>query len=195
MKLVLLALALVFAVLGWQVSQGGGDFVPRASADPCRERPAPPIPAELEPLAERVVLVGLDEAACDLGVSRERLVLDLAERDERPDPQVLQDGLGRAVDRLEFPPVSDLLPSVVDRAGLPGIAESAIDAVPDAVVDDLLPTEAVLRRAVDRLDVTAILDNLDDPASLEPLLRDAILEAAREEIVAGLPEPIRSLID
>ena len=46
---------------------------------------------ELEALAERVVLVGLDETACKLGVSRERLVLALPVAADR---RALADELG-----------------------------------------------------------------------------------------------------
>ena len=57
----------------------------QGAADPCRRAPSVdrPVPPELEPLAERVVLIGLDETACPLGVSRERLVLALPSAEDR----------------------------------------------------------------------------------------------------------------
>ena len=72
LALPLIAVLLVAAVLGVQVAAGGGDYVPRQPADPCTPRAVPPIPARMEPLAERIVLLGLDNAACRLGISRER---------------------------------------------------------------------------------------------------------------------------
>ncbi|MGH2886974.1 MAG: hypothetical protein ACRDPA_30505, partial [Solirubrobacteraceae bacterium] len=75
LTLPLIAVLLVAAVLGVQVAAGGGHYVPLAPANPCEPRPVPPIPPRLEPLAEQIVLLGLDGAACQLGISRERLVL------------------------------------------------------------------------------------------------------------------------
>jgi hypothetical protein len=198
-KLIALALALVAAVLGYQTSEGGGDFVPLAPADPCAERRIDEIPSRLEPLAEQIVLTGLDEAACDLGLSRERLVLALGEPDERRaiDAEAVKAGLVRGVDRLgtDLPKVSALLPEALDLADLPGIVQDAAGAIPDGVVDDLLPTNELLHRAVEQLDVATVLANLEDPAKLEPALRDAILAAAKDEIIAGLPSPLRDLLD
>jgi hypothetical protein len=192
-----IALALVAAVLAVQLAAGGGDFAPAQPADPCRTRPAPPVEAALEPLVERVVLAGFDETACALGRSREELVLALADPAKRStvDAEALQAGLERGIDRIDpLPNVSALLPETLELAGVPGIVQDAADAVPDDVVDDLLPTRELLRRVAAGLDVEAILADLDDPARLEPVLRDAILEAARDQILAGLPEPLRDLI-
>src|SRR3954471_11944025 len=98
----LIAVLLVVAVLGVQVAAGGGDYVPRRPADPCVRRAVPPLRARLEPVAERIVLLGLDSAACRLGISRERLVLALADtRSLGPDTSAaLKAGLRDAVDRL-----------------------------------------------------------------------------------------------
>src|ERR1700759_831799 len=116
LALPLIAVLLVAAVLGVQVAAGGGNYVPRRPANPCTPRPVPPIPAQLAPLAEQIVLLGLDSAACRLGGPRERLVLDLAEpRTLNPrDSAALKAGLSDAVDRLDrqgrLPKVSRLLP-------------------------------------------------------------------------------------
>ena len=132
LALPLIAVLLVAAVLGAQVAAGGGDYVPRRPADPCAPRAIPPIPAQLEPVAERIVLLGLDSAACRLGISRERLVLALADtRSLDPDaPAALKAGLRDAVDRLDregrLPKVSQLLPEVLDQADLPGIVKTVI---------------------------------------------------------------------
>jgi hypothetical protein len=188
----LIAVLLVTAVLGVQVAAGGGDYVPHRPADPCAARPVPAIPARLEPLAERIVLLGLDSAACKLGVSRERLVLALADtRSLDPAaPAALKAGLRDAVDRLDregrLPKVSQLLPEALDQSDLPGLAKTLIGAIPDATVDSALPTGPLLRRAVDELDVERLINELDDPHQIESAVRSAILQAARDQILDRL---------
>lgn len=192
LALPLIALLLVAAVLGAQVAAGGGDYVPRRPADPCAPRDLPRIAARLEPLAERIVLLGLDSAACRLGISRERLVLALAgTRSLDPDaPAALKAGLRDAVDRLDregrLPKVSQLLPEALDQAELPGIVRTVIGAIPDRTVDSALPTRALLRRAVGELDVDRLVRELDDPDRLELAVRSAILQAARDQILDRL---------
>lgn len=188
----LIAVLLVAGVLGVQIAAGGGDYVPRRPADPCQPRPVPPIQAQMEAVAERVVLLGLDNAACRLGVSRERLVLSLAESrtvDPRT-PAAIKAGLRQAVDRLDregrLPKVSQVLPEALDQSDLPAIAKTVIRALPDGVIDSALPTGALLQRAVGELDVDQVLQNLDDPDQLESAVRKAILQAARDEIVDRL---------
>jgi hypothetical protein len=192
LALPLIAVLLVAGVLGVQVAAGGGSYVPRRPADPCSARPVPPIPARLEPVAERIVLLGLDSAACRLGISRERLVLALADTrslDPRA-PAALKAGLRDAVDRLDregrLPKVSQLLPEALDQSDLPGFAKTLIGAIPDDVVDSTLPTGPVLRRAVADLDVDRLVRELDDPHQLEAAVRAAILRAARDQILDSL---------
>jgi hypothetical protein len=192
LALPLVAVLLVAGVLGVQVAAGGGDFVPARPADPCAPRPVPPLPPQLEPVAERIVLLGLDSAACRLGVSRERLVLALADT-RSLDPATsgaLKAGLRDAVDRLDregrLPKVSQLLPEALEQADLPGIVETIIGAIPDGTVDSTLPTGPLLRRAVDELDVDALIRELDDPEQLESAIRAAILQAARDQILDSL---------
>jgi hypothetical protein len=192
LTLPLIAVLLVAGVLGVQVAAGGGDFVPLRSADPCTARAVPPLQAQLEPVAERIVLLGLDSAACRLGVSRERLVLSLADsRLLAPDASAaLKGGLRDAVDRLErdgsLPKVSQLLPEALEQADLPGIVKTVIAAIPDETVDDVLPTGPLLRRAVDELDVDQLVRELDDPDRLESAIRSAILQAALDQILDRL---------
>ena len=185
----LIAVLLVAAVLGVQVAAGGGHYVPRRPANPCTPRPVPPIPAQLQPLAEQIVLLGLDSAACRLGISRERLVLALADTrtlDPRA-PAALKTGLHDAVDRLDrehrLPKVSKLLPEALDQANLPGIAKTIIAAIPDGVIDSALPTASLLHRTVDALDVNRLLHQLHDPRQLDSAVRSAILQAALRQIL------------
>jgi hypothetical protein len=185
----LIAVVLVVAVLGVQVAAGGGRYVPLRSANPCTPRPVPPIPAQLEPLAEQIVLLGLDSAACRLGVSRERLVLALAQT-RSPDPRqsaALKAGLVDAVDRLDrqgrLPKVSQLLPQALDQANISKLVKTIIEAIPDPVIDNLLPTAPLLRRTVDELDINRLLHELGDPNQLNSALQSAILQAAERQIL------------
>jgi hypothetical protein len=192
LALPLIAVLLVAAVLGVQVAAGGGHYAPLRPANPCTPRPVPPIPAQLEPLAERIVLLGLDNAACRLGISRERLVLALADT-RTLNPQTtaaLKAGLGDAVNRLDregrLPKISQLLPEALDQSSLPGIAKTIIGAIPDGLVDNLLPAGPLLRRTVDELDLNRLLHQLHDPRQLNAALQSAILQAALRQILSRL---------
>jgi hypothetical protein len=187
-----IAVLLVAAVLGVQVAAGGGRYVPQKPSNPCTQRPIPPIQPQLEALAGQIVLLGLENAACRLGISRERLVLALAETgsfDPRA-PAALKAGLRDAVDRLDregrLPKVSQLLPSALDQASLPGIVKTIIEAIPAGVVDSALPTAPLLRRTIDELDVTRVLHELNDPGQLDSAIQSAILHAALAQIVDRL---------
>lgn len=188
----LISVLLVGVVLGVQVAAGGGHYAPRQPADPCVLRTLAPVPAQLEPLTERIVLVGLDNAACRLGISRERLVLALADT-RTLDPRVpaaLKAGLLDAVDRLDrlgqLPRVSQLLPEALDLAHIPGIVKTLIKAIPASVVDRALPTGPLLRKTVDDLDVNQVLRELGDPSQLGSNVRSAILHAALSQILDRL---------
>jgi hypothetical protein len=192
LALPLIAVLLVAAVLGVQVAAGGGRYVPRRPANPCVPRPVPPIQPQLEPVAERIVLLGLDSAACRLGISRERLVLALADTrslDPRA-PAALKAGLRDAVNRLDrerrLPKVSQLLPEALDQADLPGIVKTIINAIPDGLVDKALPTGPLLRRTISELDVDRLVHQLDDPRRLQSAVRSAILQAALRQILDRL---------
>ena len=184
LALPLIAVLLVAAVLGVQVAAGGGHYVPRQPANPCAPQPIPPIQTQIEPLAGQIVLLGLDGAACRLGISRERLVLALANtRSLSPrTAAALKAGLHDAVDRLNrenrLPKVSELLPGLLDQAGLPGIAKTIIEAIPAGVVDSALPTALLLRRTIDDLDVTRLVHELRNPSQINSDVQSAILRAA-----------------
>jgi hypothetical protein len=108
----LVSIALVAAVVIPYVALGGGSFEPTPVADPCQARER----AEAEGLGEtieRIALQSVDHVACDLGVSREDLVLALRSEDafdafaaengiDRQDAEdAIHDGLVRAVDEAE----------------------------------------------------------------------------------------------
>ena len=99
------ALALVVTYL----ALGGASYAPAKVADPCATRDWRN-PHGLEEVGEQIVLSGLDGAACKLGVSREEMVLALANSDSRERfarehgisdqrlEQLVRDGLLRAID-------------------------------------------------------------------------------------------------
>jgi hypothetical protein len=192
LALPLIAALLAATVLGVQVAAGGGDYVPRRPANPCTQRADPPVPPRLEPLTERIVLLGLDSAAGRLGISRERLVLALADTHSlNPStPAALKAGLRDAVDRLSregrLPKVSQLLPEALAQTDLPGIAKTIIQAIPDGAIDNVLPTGPLLRRTIDELDVDRLLRELHDPRQLDSAVRSAILQAALRQILDRL---------
>jgi hypothetical protein len=188
----LIAVVLVAAVLGVQVGAGGGHYAPRRPADPCVQRAIPPIPPQLDALAEQIVLIGLNNAACRLGISRERLVLALADT-RSLDPQAraaLNAGLRDAVDRLDregrLPKVSQLLPTALEQTHLPGIVKTIISDIPPSAVDSALPTGPLLRTTIDQLDVGQVLRELGEPSQLESTIRSAILQAAVHQILDRL---------
>lgn len=187
------ALALVLGVAGVQVAAGGGDFRPLAPADACADRAATPSRADgIEGLTEQLVLRGVDDAACTLGVSREALTLELAQQDEPTDAQVdaLRDGLRSAVRELAdedlLPPSSSLVDEALDGADINRFLAAGIRALPDSVIDDALPTEDVLTRAIDELDVRAILSDLDDADALRDEVEPAVMQAVRDELLDRL---------
>lgn len=121
------AVALVVAYL----ALGGASYAPAKVADPCAHREWRN-PEGLEEVAEQIVLSALDGAACELGVSREDIVLAFADRDslkrfarehgisERELDELVRSGLVRAIDEAEraealSATTADLLRGVVGR--------------------------------------------------------------------------------
>jgi hypothetical protein len=138
---VALALAAVAAVVVPYVALGGASYEPTPVADPCITREWRD-PGGVSEVLEQVVLSALDGAACDLGVSREELVLAFEDEDsldafaeehgiEREDAErAVRDGLERAVDDAEE---AGALSGLTLR-----IVRSAIERVPPNLVLDLL---------------------------------------------------------
>lgn len=186
------ALVLVGAVLGVQLGNGGGSYEPLRPADPCVERTVTSQSDGIDGLTERLVLIGLDEAACGLGVSREALTLELAQPGTRTDAQVdaLHDGLLAAVARMSadgtLPPASDLVDDALDQAELNGLLETLIRALPDSVVDAALKTDDVLTRAIEGLDLETLLANLNDPDELDTQVEAAVTQAVKDSLLQRL---------
>lgn len=100
------------ALVGIYFAAGGSSYVPAKVQDPCKPRPWRN-PQGIEEIAEQFSLSALDGAACELGVTRERLARALATTKSRErfmrqyginDVQLakaIRAGLLRAVDDAE----------------------------------------------------------------------------------------------
>jgi hypothetical protein len=135
------ALAAVAAVVVPYLALGGASFEPTPVANPCLTREWRD-PGGLEETLEQIALSALDGAACDLGVSREDLVLAL-EDDESLDEfaeangvsrddteQAIHDGLVRAVDDAEE---ADALSGFTAR-----LVRAAVERIPPNLVLEAL---------------------------------------------------------
>jgi hypothetical protein len=187
-----IALALVTGVLGVQVANGGGSYEPLHAADPCQVRPVTSQATGIDALTERLVLLGLDGAACRLHVSREALTLELAQPGPRTDAQVnaLRAGLPDAVQQMKsdgtLPPASDLVDEALDNSYLNGFLKAAIRALPDSVVNSALHTDDVLTRTIDDLDLRRLLADLDNQHDLNTQLDAAVTQAVKDSLAARL---------
>ena len=74
--------AAVLVLIGLYLALGGASYAPAKVADPCATR-SWWSPQGFEAVAEQIVLSALDGAACQLHVSREDMVLALANPDSR----------------------------------------------------------------------------------------------------------------
>jgi hypothetical protein len=79
MRAVALAAIAAVALVGVYLALGGASYAPAAVADPCAPREGRS-PESFEQVAEQIVLSALDGAACELGVSREEVVLAFSSR-------------------------------------------------------------------------------------------------------------------
>ncbi len=188
-----LAVALVSGVLGVQAANGGGDFVPARTEDPCVPRQVTAASTtSIDALGELLVLYGLDGAACRLRQSRESLVLEFALPGARTDAQIeaLRGGLLDAVERMkaadQLPAAADLAEEALAEADLNALLKRALQALPDGVINGVLPTDDVLRRAINDLDLRALLADLADPAKLQDRITAAVTEAVKDSLVARL---------
>ena len=196
-----LALALTAGVLGVQTANGGGDFVPVQAADPCIPREVTAASrTSIDALGEVLVLYGLDGAACRLGVTREKFVLDLGVASVFADREIdaLRGGLLDAVERMKnegrLPPASELADEALAEADLNPLVKRLIQALPDGVVNGALQTDDVLRRAVTDLDLRTLLDELEDPAEVQRLITASITEAVQDSLRARLRDLVPDFI-
>lgn len=188
------ALVLVSVVLGVQLANGGGTFEPLRPADACAARTVTSRSVGIEGLTERLVLLGLDGAACRLNVSRETLTLELARPGTRTNVEIaaLRAGLLSAVRRMEgdgsLPPASDLVDEALATADLNGLLEAAIRALPDSVIDAALKTDDILIRTIEDLDLRSVLADLDDQHDLNQQIESAVTQAVKDSLAARLSD-------
>jgi hypothetical protein len=81
MRAVAAAAAISLALVAAYLALGGASYAPAKVADPCAPRDWRD-PGGLSEVAEQIVLSALDGAACELGASREDVVLAFDSRDE-----------------------------------------------------------------------------------------------------------------
>ena len=186
------AAVLVCGVVGVQLANGGGTYEPLRPADPCVERPVTSRADGIDGLTERLVLIGIDGAACRLNVSREALTLELAQSGEPTDAQVdaMRAGLTSAVRRMKadgsLPPASELVDEALESADLNGLVKRLIRALPASAIDAALTTDDVLTRAIDDLDLRALLASVDDQRELERQIEVAVTQAVKDSLEARL---------
>jgi hypothetical protein len=136
------ATAAATALVVLYLALGGASYAPAKVADPCAPRDWRQ-PQGFQEVAEQIVLSSLDGAACELHVSREKMVLALANQDSRE--QFAREH-GITNERLEQLVRVGLLRAISDA--------EAVDALNSTVAD-------LLRRVVRRIPVEGLLDLLD----------------------------------
>jgi hypothetical protein len=143
--LVVGALIVSLALVGAYVAAGGTSYTPVKTLNPCEPRPWKETNRGLEGLAEEFTLSALDGAACQLGVSRERLARALATKQAREKfgkefhigdaelSKAIRAGLLRAVDDAEEHGKLNAIVAIPLRATLEHIPlEQAIELTQDA---------------------------------------------------------------
>jgi hypothetical protein len=142
---VLAALAVAVALVGIYLAEGGASYKPLEVADPCDPRAIEPTEG-IEGQVQQLALSGLDGAACTLQVTREELVLALADPEQRErflDEHYVSDetlesavraGLQRALDDAERTGAVSGIEAT--------LLQQAIDAAPLSALVDLLQSEA-----------------------------------------------------
>jgi hypothetical protein len=128
-----LSIGAVVAVVGAYLALGGASYEPAAVADPCVSREWRD-PGGLQEVLEQVALSAFDGAACELGVSREELVLALRD-EESLDAFAAEHGVDRGDAERAFEDGIDRALAEAEEAGaLSGFTASliarAVDAVP-----------------------------------------------------------------
>jgi hypothetical protein len=143
------ALAAVATVVLSYVALGGGRYDPTPVADPCAARELRDSD-EVGDVLEQVFLSALDGAACDLGVSREELVLALRS-EESLDDFANEHGISRAD---------------AERAVADGIDRALEDGERTGALNGFVGS--LIRKTLENVPPWLILDVLDNLSFLVP---------------------------
>ena len=145
----LVAVGAVAAVVVPYLALGGASYEPTPVADPCIVREWRE-PDDLQAVLEQVVLSALDGTACELGVSREDLVL--AVRDEASlDAFAEENGISRAA---------------AEQAVRDGLVRAVEDAEKAGAIGGVFATLA--RRVVETVPPWLVLETLEGLRALLP---------------------------
>lgn len=144
---ILVALVAVAAVVVPYLALGGASYEPTPVADPCRTREWRD-PGDVPRVVEQVVLSALDGAACELGASREELLLALE------DEQSL----------AAFAAEHGISASAVEQAVGDGLVRAVDDAEEAGVLSGLAAD--LVRGAVERVEPRLVLDLLEQLRTL-----------------------------
>jgi MFS family permease len=112
-------------LIAMEVGAGASDFGRTELVDPCTAPPSPYDGSGLDGAVQRIALGGLNGAACDLGVSREELVLSLDPHSRVADVKWDHDTIDDAVKAGTLRAIDD----AHDRGTLPGWASTALETV------------------------------------------------------------------
>ena len=141
MRAIAWSVAAALALVVTYLALGGASYAPAKVADPCATRDWRN-PQGLEEVGEQIVLSGVDGVACKLGVSREAMVLALANSDSRERfarehgisdqrlEQLVRDGLTRSID--------DAVEADALNPTIAGILRGLVRSVPVDELIDLL---------------------------------------------------------
>lgn len=134
-----IAIVLSVALIGLYIGLGGASYDPAEVADPCEPRPLSQ-PEGIEATVQQLALSALDGAACELRITREDLVLTLA------DPE------GRAA-FLDERRISD---ETLETAVRSGVERAYEDAVEVGAIDGL--EALVIGEAIQRIPLDLLVD-------------------------------------
>lgn len=149
MRAIVVALVASSGLVLAYLALGGASYAPAKVADPCAARDWRS-PSGFQEAAQQIVLSALDGAACDLGVSREQLVLAFESRNSLR-RFARRQGIGSA--ELEQIVRAGLVRAVDDAAGA-----GALDPTTAGLLRELagrIPVEALLNLP----DLLSALDN------------------------------------
>jgi hypothetical protein len=123
MRPIAVSAAVSVALIALYLALGGTSYAPVKVADPCVPREWRD-PGSFQLVAEQIVLSALDGAACELGVSRERVVLAF---DSRESLARFARAQGIGTDRLEELTRAGVLRAIRDAERSGALAPAAAD--------------------------------------------------------------------